>query len=90
MRAIGEKSMPDLGDGSNACELRCQSRYMMKRALAGVVPKIQPPKAVTDDDRIVRDPDFSFKLDIALNSREGDLPYRRTGDVRISVILNTV
>ena len=89
MRAVGEKSMPDLGDASNSCELRSQSRYLMKRAIAGVVPKVQPPKAVTDDDKIVRDPDFSFKPDIALNSRSGDLPYRRTGDVRISVILNT-
>lgn len=89
MRAVGEKSMPDLGDGSNSCELRAQSRLLMSRALAGVVPQNQPPKAVTDDDVIVRDPDFSFKPDIALNSRKGELPYRRTGDVRISVILNT-
>jgi len=89
MRAIGEKSMPDLGDASNACELRCQSRLLMKRVLAGIVPKTQPPQAFTDDEIIFRDPDFSFKPDIAMNSTDGELPYRRTGDIRISVILNT-
>ncbi len=84
MCEVAKYSQDDYFNSENICELKTSSPNFTNRLLKGEIPTTQP----TDPIRI--DPDFSIKPHIALNSRDGLLPYRRTGDVRMSLSLTRV
>ena len=79
MRMAATIDGTDTNDAKYACELKAPFRTMTNRLLRGEVPVTQPTNAIRVD------PDFSIKPDIALNSVPGQLPYRRSGDIRVSV-----
>jgi hypothetical protein len=81
MRMAATIDEDDTNNAKYACELKAPFRTMTNRLLRGEVPVTQ----LTDKLRV--NPDFSIKPDIALNSVPGQLPYRRSGDIRISVNL---
>ena len=74
------QNMPsDMCNARNICELKAPSKIMAQTLLCGEVPQAQPTEHVSVG------PDFSIRPLIALNSTRGSLPYRRSGDIRISV-----
>ena len=82
--ASAATNMPaDMCNSKNICELKAPSRAMAATLLCGEIPSngIQPTEPVSFG------PDFSIKPVIALNSTRGEMPYRRSGDIRISVNL---
>ena len=81
MRMAATIDEDDTNNAKYACELKAPFRTMTNRLLRGEVPVTQ----LTDKLRV--NPDFSIKPDIALNSVPGQLPYRRSGDIRVSVNL---
>tara|TARA_R110001592_G_scaffold118937_2_gene321585 strand:+ start:4426 stop:5559 length:1134 start_codon:yes stop_codon:yes gene_type:complete len=81
MRMAATIDATDTNNAQYACELKAPFRTMTNRLLRGEVPITQ----LTDVLR--ENPDFSIKPDIALNSVPGQLPYRRSGDIRVSVNL---
>lgn len=84
MMTTGSQMTSDMFNFSNQCELKTPSREIGRSAIRGIVPFVQmtTPRYI--------DPDFSIKPNIALNSAEGMLPYRRTGDIRIALNLARV
>ena len=84
MMSTGSQMTSDMFNFSNQCELKTPSREIGRSAIRGIVPFVQmtTPRYI--------DPDFSIKPNIALNSAEGMLPYRRTGDIRIALNLARV
>ncbi len=81
MRMAATIDETDTNNAKYACELKAPFRTMTNRLLRGEVPITQTTEALRVN------PDFSIKPDIALNSVPGQLPYRRSGDIRISVNL---
>ena len=81
MRMAATIDETDANNAKYACELKAPFRTMTNRLLRGEVPITQ----TTQPLRV--NPDFSIKPDIALNSVPGQLPYRRSGDIRVSVNL---
>ena len=81
MRMAATIDEDDTNNAKYACELKAPFRTMTNRLLRGEVPVTQL------SDKLRVNPDFSIKPDIALNSVPGQLPYRRSGDIRISVNL---
>ena len=81
MMSTGSQMTSDMFNFSNQCELKSPSREIGRSAIRGIVPFVQ----MTTPRHI--DPDFSIKPNIALNSADGMLPYRRTGDIRIALNL---
>lgn len=79
MRMAATINKIDTLNAMYACELKVPFDHMSNRLLRGEVPADQP----TAEIRV--NPDFSIKPDIALNSVPGQLPYARTGDIRVSV-----
>ena len=84
MMTTGSQMTSDMFNFSNQCELKTPSREIGRSAIRGIVPFVQmgTPRHI--------DPDFSIKPNIALNSADGMLPYRRTGDIRIALNLARV
>jgi hypothetical protein len=75
----------DMCNARNICELKAPSRAMAKTLICGEIPA---NGTITDGFKIPGvggGPDFSIRPIIALNSSRGQMPYRRTGDIRISV-----
>ena len=78
------QNMPaDMCNSRNICELKAPSKVMASTILCGEVPSDgnQPTENVNYG------PDFSIRPLIALNSAKGQLPYARSGDIRISLNL---
>jgi len=79
--AVSNNSTQDLFNSSNACELRVPYDAITTEIMKGVEPRTQIVPAIREN------PDFSVKLDMLLNSTVADLPYKKSGAIRISVNL---
>jgi len=82
MKTTASTSQTDNFNSSNVCELKAPNDSHLKAILKGGAVETQP--AV--EQRTL--PDFSIKPHICLNSVDARLPYRRSGDIRVSLNLN--
>ena len=80
MSMAGMAGPNDMNNSNNVCELKAPNANMTNNVLQGVFPNV-----ATNDLRL--NPDFSVRPLICLNSGNGSLPYRKSGDVRLSFIL---
>ena len=84
MKVSATNLQDNLNEAKHTCELRAGNSMLQNSILKGSIPREQLGTPV------YKNPDFSFKPEIALNSRSGMLPYSRTGDIRITLNLNTI
>ena len=80
MSMAGMAGPNDMNNSNNVCEMKAPNDNMTNNVLQGVYPNVP-----TNSLRL--NPDFSIRPLIALNSGNGSLPYRKSGDVRLSFIL---
>ena len=75
------QSQTDLMNASNVCQLKVPFDNLSNAVLKG--------EKVKNNDNVVirRNPDFSCKLKMCLNSVNDSLPYSRSGEVRVTVNL---
>ncbi len=78
------QSQTDQMNASNVVELKQPFDYLTNAVLKGEVVKDNATAGVRVN------PDFSCKLKTCLNSVDGSLPYKRSGDIRITVNLARV
>lgn len=79
MKTACEKSADDLNNGSQLCELKTAHPNFSQTLIRGEIPRTQQTTPIHTP------PDFSIKPTICLNSRDGRLPYVKTGDIRITL-----
>ena len=70
----------DMNNSNNVCEMKAPTDDMTNSLLQGVFPNVP-------NNNIRLNPDFSCRPLIALNSGNGSLPFRKSGDIRLSFIL---
>lgn len=70
----------DMQNSENVCEMKAPFRLMTNNLLKG---EITP----TEQDGVLNYQDFSIKINNCLNSSREQLPYSRSGDIRVSINL---
>ena len=80
MSAVVMTSANDNNNSSNVCELKAPKSLNTRNLLKGIVPTATGSVA----NPIRKNPDFSIKPRICLNGGQGLVPYRRSGDIRVS------
>ena len=73
----------DMMNSENVCEMKAPFRLMSNNLLKGEITETAQTGARNE-------PDFSIKLSNCLNSSRDQLPYTRTGDIRVSINLARV
>ena len=81
---VGRTGEFDTFDASNVCELKCPLDCVTTAIMAGEQPKTNITATINNS------PDFSLKPDFILNSSRDQLPYDRSGAIRISFNLARV
>lgn len=79
--SVAGNTISEMLNSSKACELRCPYDFMTTQYMKGVEPRTQVAPAIREN------PDFSIKLESILNSSQDELPYSRSGAIRVSVNL---
>jgi hypothetical protein len=82
--SVARDNQGDMFNSSRVCELKTPYDAMTTFILQGEEPPAQNANPLREN------PDFSVKLDIALNSVDELLPYARTGAIRVSLNLARV
>jgi hypothetical protein len=86
MAKTAMSSQTDMFNAANVCELRAPAKEFVRLALQGQqVP--DDPGSNANRDILRQAPDFSVKPMCVLNEAVGSLPYRKSGDVRLSLNL---
>ena len=80
--SVARNSTEDMFNSSRVCELRVPYDAMTTMIMKGDEVRTQVVPAVRSN------PDFSIKLDVLLNSSTDELPYKRSGAIRVSVNLS--
>jgi hypothetical protein len=70
----------DMMNSENVCELKAPFRLMSNNLLKGEVTQ-------TEQTGVRNDPDFSIKINNCLNSSTDQLPFSRSGDIRVTINL---
>jgi hypothetical protein len=73
----------DMMNSENVCEMKAPFRLMSNNLLKGEITETAQTGARNE-------PDFSIKINNCLNSSRDQLPYTRTGDIRVSINLARV
>lgn len=89
MMTTATKSQGNMFEAENACEMKTPSLELMRQQLMGEVVPEDPGNAVDTGnplyDTMRNNPDFSIKPLCVLNQARGALPYRKSGDVRVTI-----
>ena len=84
MAMTATNGVDDMNNASNVCELKAPFDKMTNQALKGVVG------GAGDTNPTHFAPDFSIRPSICVNSGRGMLPYKKSGDIRLTVTLARV
>lgn len=88
MQMTANHSQGDLFMAKQACEMKTPSLELMREQLMGEKVPTDPGNAVDGtrlQDAMRNNPDFSLKPMCVLNQGVGALPYRKSGDVRVTI-----
>jgi hypothetical protein len=89
MQTTATKSQSDMFMANEACEMKTASLELMRIQLMGESVPQDPGNDATAakpiKDTLRNNPDFSFKPMCVLNNASGALPYRKSGDVRLTI-----
>ena len=84
MATTATEGTSDMNNSKNVCQLKAPRDTMTNMYMKG-------EKLATDYPAPLRcNPDFSIKPLICLNSGSGNLSYKKTGDVRVSLQMNRI
>ncbi len=84
MAMTATNGVDDMNNASNVCELKAPIDKMTNQALKGVVG------GAGETNFTNYAPDFSIRPSICVNSGRGMLPYKKSGDIRLTVTLARV
>ena len=93
MKTTATKSQTDMFDAENACEMKVPSYELARQQLMGEVVAADPGNDGGGNslyDTMRNNPDFSIKPLCVLNNASGALPYRKSGDVHLTINLARV
>ncbi len=88
MHTTAVHSQGDMFMAEHACEMKTPSLELIREQLMGETPPTDPGNATNGDkiaDFMRNNPDFSIKPMCVLNQGVGALPYRKSGDVRVTI-----
>ena len=93
MKTTATKSQTDMFNAENACEMKVPSYELAREQLMGEVVAANPGNndaGVSLYDPMRNNPDFSIKPVCVLNNASGALPYRKSGDIHLTINLARV
>lgn len=93
MKTTATMSQSDMFNAEQACEMKVPSAELGRELLMGDVPANDPGNnggGQTLYDVMRQNPDFSFKPHCVLNNASGLLPFRKSGEVRLTINLARV
>jgi len=88
MQTTAVHSQGDMFMAEHACQMKTPSLELMREQLMGEIVPTGPGNAgdgAVLQDAMRNNPDFSIKPMCVLNQGVGALPYRKSGDVRITI-----
>jgi len=88
MQTTAVHSQGDMFMAEHACQMKTPSLELMREQLMGEIVPTGPGNAADGavlQDAMRNNPDFSIKPMCVLNQGVGALPYRKSGDVRITI-----
>ena len=93
MKTTATKSQTDMFNAENACEMKVPSYELAREQLMGEVVPADPGNNGAGDslyDPMRNNPDFSIKPVCVLNNASGAVPYRKSGDIHLTINLARV
>lgn len=90
MNTTATQSQGNMFEANNACEMKTPSLELMREQLMGETVPEDPGNVDGGEtlyDVMRNNPDFSFKPMCVLNEAFGALPYRKSGDIRLTLNL---